>query len=683
MTSALLSRILRRLEPHLLLFILYFVVGRVGLSISAPPQHGLAASVWIPGAVALAALLLVGYRLWPAVFFGAFILYASAGAGIVVSLLLAVAQTIEPLFGAYVLTRMVGYIPSLSRLRDNLGLVCVALVVPVIPASIATVTLLASHYTALGDALSIWVIWWSGSATSLLALGPALIKYLSRPIFPRTSGQYAELFAALVVVCGTALFIFWIPNNQFVYSLFIPLTWVALRMGPRGISTALALASVIAISGTLLDRGPYGHGDMLALNIFLITMSSLFLIFTSIVEERKEGQNELARHVDELEQALSKISSEDEAKKNFLAILAHELRNPLAAMLSSVELLRLQSADSEETPVLVRTIGDHVHAMRSMLDDVLDISRISRNKLSLHKEVIAVEAIVNRSVKSTEALFRQRQHRLSVRVPDGPLFVEADPIRTEQIMVNLLNNAAKYTNPGGTVALHVMQDKHFVVMSVKDNGIGISKAMQKRIFEPFFQVRRGKLATEGLGVGLPLVRNLVEMHGGTIEVKSEGEGKGSEFIVRLPLTRMRQKQVSIQPSPSPGRKLRFVRNTRTILVVDDNEAAAKSLSRLLELRGHTVSTVFTGNRAVEEARKEKPDIIVLDIGLPDIDGYEVVRQLTEDSAFPSSIIALTGYGQAEDKERALSAGFHYHLTKPVGLKELERAFKKVEKVAAE
>ncbi|HVY72991.1 MAG TPA: ATP-binding protein [Candidatus Paceibacterota bacterium] len=664
------------MEPYALLFILYFIVGRIGLSISA--FHGVAAYVWLSSAVALCALILQGYRLWPAILCASFALFASSGLGLGISLLLAAAHTLESLACTYALLHIIGFRNDLKRQRDNIGIAAVGCIGPSIGATLGALALLFTGAMQLPDIIPLWVAWWSGSAMAIIALLPFLLKWLSSPRFVRSPGQYTELALALGAVFVTSLLVFWTNNTQ-AYYLGIPLTWIALRAGPRGMSSALAIASVVAIFGTLLGAGPYGDGAVLGLNIFFITTGSLFLIFTSIVEERKGVENELAQHVEELEQALSKISSEDEAKRNFLAILAHELRNPLAAILSSVELLRLHQPSPNDAPILVRTIGEHVNAMRSMLDDVLDISRISRNKLVLRREVVALTPILERSAHSAEAIVRTRHHRLVILKPAREIYIDADPIRIEQILVNLLNNAAKYTNPGGTIEVRLTEEKNMAALHVKDNGIGISKSMQKRIFEPFFQVRRGKLATEGLGVGLPLTRQLVEMHNGSVEVGSAGEGKGSEFIVRLPLVRDPIKTPTTQPIEK-NRKLRFVKNTRSILVVDDNEAAAQALTRLLELRGHNVRTVYNGTRAVDEARKDPPDIIVLDIGLPDIDGYEVVRQVLEDPQFPSAIVALTGYGQAEDKERALNAGFHYHLTKPVGLKELEKAFKKVEYV---
>lgn len=672
----------KRVEPALILFILYFVVGRVGLSIH--PVNTFATFIWPASALALAAVMLFGYRLWPAILLGALAVNASLDANLLVAAAIGFGNMLEAVAGAYVLKHIINFDTDLTRVRDNVGIIATAFFVPVLSATIGVSSLWLGGTLAAGEILPSWGAWWSGDALSILILAPFLLKWLSRPTFQRSTGQYAELFFSISVVALTAFFIFWTHGVQSVYYLFIPLTWVALRTGPRGTTLAIVVATSIAIAGTLLGNGPYAGPELFPLEIFIGTLGSLFLIFTATVEERKNGQKELSHHVEELEQALSKISSEDEAKKNFLAILAHELRNPLAAMLSSIELLRLQKPADEETPGLVRTIGEHVHAMRSMLDDVLDISRISRNKLVLRKEIVSLDSILDHSVESTQAIVRDRHHKLSITKPSTPLFVEVDPIRIEQIVVNVLNNAAKYTNPGGQLEIRTTTEHGMAVMRFKDNGVGISKSMQKRIFEPFFQVRRGKLATEGLGVGLPLTKQLVEMHGGTIEVKSDGEGKGSEFIVRLPLvSERRYKAAKVAPASPSSKKLRFVKNKRSILVVDDNEAAANALSRLLELRGHEVKVAYTGLGGIDAARTYHPDLLILDIGLPDIDGYEVVRRLKQDPELHAAIIALTGYGQAEDKERALAAGFHYHLTKPVGLKELERAFKKVAHVYEE
>lgn len=676
MNRATLTSLFVRFEPHLLLLVVYFIVGTVGLAIE--PVGTFASFVWPASAVGFAAVMLWGYRLWPSIFIGAFLVNVAAGAHPLAALFIGAGNSLEALAGAYFLTYYIGFDTALLRLRDNVGIIVVALFAPIISATIGVTSIWASGALLGTTVPASWSAWWAGDALSILILSPLLIKWSSHPRFTRTTGQYVELVALTLLVCVTALFVFWTPQSAYTYYLFIPLTWVALRTGPRGMSLAIVVATIVAVFCTLMGRGPYADSSLFQLSIFVGAMGAMFLVFTAIVEERKNAQRELAKHVSELENTLDKISSEDEAKKNFLAMLAHELRNPLAAILSSTELLRMQQQEHSEGDTLVRTIGDHVTTMRGMLDDVLDISRISRNKLGLHKEIVPVEDLLDRSVESVKALLYTRGHRLNVQKPPEPLYIEADPMRVEQILVNLLTNASKYTNPGGTIELTARADKQVLVLRLKDNGIGISRAMQKRIFEPFFQVRRGKLPTEGLGVGLPLTRQLVELHSGTIDVKSEGEGRGSEFTVRLPLARGHVQKTTKKQSAigASGRKVREVKNKRSILVVDDNEAAAHALQRLLELRGHEVHTAYSGLAALDVARDVQPDILVLDIGLPDIDGYEVVRRLKQDGMVHAALIALTGYGQTEDKEKAHEAGFHYHLTKPVGLAELEKAFKK-------
>ncbi len=669
-----------RYAPYVILFGIYYVAGRLGLAVHS--VNTFATLVWPPTAIALSALLLRGYYLWPAITLGAFAVNLSVGANVFTAAGIAFGNTLEAVAGAYILNQYVDFRPTLGRLRDNIGLIATALCVPVISATIGVSSVWLGNQITHEGVIPSWVAWWGGDALSILVLAPFLVKWFSKPAFVRTTRQYTELAVSTAVVFAVALIVFCTPGNQFAYYLFIPLTWVAFRSGPRGVSLALLLISGVAITGTLFGLGPYAHLGLLSLGIYIATISILFLIFTSIMEERKDAVKRLDQHVQELETALRKISSEDEAKKNFLAILAHELRNPLAAMLSSVEVLQLAGTTAAQSSKLLQTIYEHVHTMRIMLDDVLDMARVSRNKLVLKKESVPLDTVIDRSIESVRPLIQNRRHTLIITRSSTPLYVEGDPIRLEQIFVNIFNNAAKYTNQYGRIQIAIQREGTMARISVSDNGIGIPKTMQKKIFEPFFQVKRGQLATEGLGVGLPLTHQLVEMHGGTIEAKSDGEGTGAEFIVHLPLAAeeyvpsLTQRPPGLSPTLQK-RRTRPVKHAHTILVVDDNEAAAQSLAKLLGLRGHTVSIAYTGLDAVDKARAQRPDIVVLDIGLPDIDGYEVARTLRSDASFPSAIIALTGYGQEDDKARAYEAGFHHHLTKPVGLKELEKAFKKV------
>lgn len=667
---------LKRFGPEAGLFLAYVIAGRIGLSFH--PIDGFAPVVWPAAGIALAVLVLYGYRLWPAVFLAAFAVYLSVGAGFLVSFGIALGETLQCLAGAYFLQRYVDFNPAIARLRDNVALVAVAVVAPLISSALGVASLWSGGDITAGEVGTAFSVWWVGSIFGILILAPLLFKWLSRPLFQRTPLQYLELGIVVVLTFVTSIFIFWMPQGpvNLDYYIFIPLTWAALRTGPRGIALAIFVAASVAISSTFDGHSLYLYQGLLYLQIYIGTLSGLFLIFTAIVEDRKQAQVLLKQHVGELEHSLHKVSSEDEAKKDFLAILAHELRNPLATILSSVELLRLQEVHAPDTTQLLQTIDEHVKSMTVMLDDLLDVSRISRNKLTLRKEMLSLDSLMDRSVRAAQTFIRNRGHTLSVVKPEHELYLEADPIRIEQILVNLLNNAAKYTEPNGSIQLSARKEGDLAVIRVRDSGIGIPKNMLKRIFEPFFQVQRGRLSTDGLGIGLPLTHQLVEMHGGSIEATSDGAGRGSEFVVRLPLPAHMPPPAAI-PKLRAGRAPRHVKDARSILVVDDNEVAAQALGRLLELRGHTIDIAYNGLEAVDKARQSRPHIIILDIGLPDIDGYEVARRLQEEKNFPSVLIALTGYGQPQDKERALSMGFRLYLTKPVGLKEIEAAFRKV------
>lgn len=672
------SNYLKRFGPGAGLFLIYFMVGRIGLGIQ--PVDTFVPLFWPGAGIALAALVLYGYRLWPAIMLGAFAVFFSAGAGFLVSLGVAVGSTLQSLAGAYFLKRYIDFNSTLLRIHDTLGLIAVALITPVIGSAVGVASLWIGGYLPAADALAAWGTWWVGGSFGILILAPFLFKWLSGSHFRRTPLQYAELCAVVVAAFYTAVFIFWLPQGVFEldYYLFVPLTWAALRTGPRGTTLALFAAASVAIVSAISGHSSYaGPQGLSYLQIYIGTLSTLFLIFTVTVEERKRAQMRMSTHVDELEHSLHKVSAEDEAKKDFLAILAHELRNPLSAILSSVELLRLQEVHAPDTAELLQTIDEHVKAMTTMLEDLLDVSRISRHKLTLRKEMLSLDSLVDRSVRTAQAFIRSRGHTLSVIKPEHELFLEADPIRLEQILVNLLNNAAKYTDRNGSIELLTRREGASAVIRISDSGIGIPKNMLNQIFKPFFQVERGKLATEGLGVGLPLARQLVEMHQGTIEATSQGKSTGSQFTVRLPLPAHAQPPAIKKPAARGGHALRQVKNTHTILVVDDNEVAAKSLGRLLELRGHEVNIAYNGSEAVEKAKQLHPQIIILDIGLPDIDGYEVAHIVRGEKNYSPTLIALTGYGQPEDKERAREAGFHLHLTKPASLKEIEAAFRKV------
>jgi PAS domain S-box-containing protein len=374
------------------------------------------------------------------------------------------------------------------------------------------------------------------------------------------------------------------------------------------------------------------------------------------------------RDVSEQRQAQEALKEADRRKDEFLAMLGHELRNPLAPIRSAVEVLRLAGAGEADGRHALDVIGRQARHMARLVDDLLDVSRISRGKVRLEKRRAALAAVLGSAVEAARPHIDARRHELTVSLPPEPVWLEADAVRLAQVFANLLNNATKYTEEGGRIRLAAACDGGAVVVRVCDSGIGITPAMLPHVFELFAQAERALGRSEGgLGVGLALVRQLVEMHGGSVEAHSEGAGKGSEFVVRLPVLRVPAGEENGRAAPRDG----ATGPPRRVLVVDDNRDAAATLARFLALSGHDVRTAHDGKAALAAARTFRPEVVLLDISLPGMDGYQVARQLRErDGDGRALLAALTGYGQEEDRRRSHEAGFDAHLVKPADPDEL-------------
>ena len=382
------------------------------------------------------------------------------------------------------------------------------------------------------------------------------------------------------------------------------------------------------------------------------------------ISERKHLERELKRRADEL-------AERDRRKDEFLAMLAHELRNPLAPVRNALQVLGLEQSPDPVTAEMGSILVRQVHNLVRLVDDLLDVSRITQGKVELRKQPVELGVLAAGTVESQRPLLEQRRHRLELSLPSGPVWVEADPARLEQVLSNLLNNAAKYTPEGGHIRVALERSAGppgEAVLRVRDNGIGIAADMQTAIFDIFQQADRvpGRVS-EGLGLGLTLVRNLMELHGGTVEAHSAGPGQGSEFIVRLPLRSGGDEVGSEGTREGDARPAAAARKGLRVLVVEDNVDGARSLGLLLRLDGHEVRAVHDGPAALVEAAAFRPEVVLLDIGLPrGMDGYEVARRLRQlpgnESAF---LVALTGFGQEEDRQRSSAAGFDAHLVKPV------------------
>ncbi len=355
------------------------------------------------------------------------------------------------------------------------------------------------------------------------------------------------------------------------------------------------------------------------------------------------------------------LVEESRRKDEFLAMLAHELRNPLASILSAVQVLGLNVSPHDRE--LAREI---IGRQTKQLANLLDVSRITHGLIQVRKEWIDGVAVLNRTIEATRPLFAQHGHHVDVTIAQPTLPLEADPVRFEQILVNLLANAARYTPRAGRIVVEAREDQGWVVIDIRDNGRGIEPAVLPTVFDLFAQGGRSLARSEGgLGIGLTIVKKLVELHGGSVSARSDGLGKGSTFTVRLPAA----KENPVAASVSRGQSNQVDKGEKNrILIVDDNKDLATSLARLLGLLGHDVEVVFDGRMVVEAARSYRPRVVLLDIGLPNLDGYQVARRLRQEGFADAMIIAVSGYGQEEDRRRSREAGMDYHLTKPVDIK---------------
>jgi signal transduction histidine kinase len=394
-----------------------------------------------------------------------------------------------------------------------------------------------------------------------------------------------------------------------------------------------------------------------------LRMASLVSAVRTAIAAR-ERQYQIRAHLEERERTERLLSDADRRKDEFIAVLAHELRNPLAPIRHAIDVIRLSGDD----PALVQSahgiIERQVSHITRLVDDLLEISRINQGKIDLRMERVELASILASAVETSRPAIDAGQHQLFIDIPRETLVVHADPVRLAQVFTNLLNNAARYMDDGGRICLQARRDGDQVLVLVSDRGFGIPTDMLQRIFEMFSQVDRGAGVTRGgLGIGLSLVRKLVVMHGGDVEARSEGSGKGSEFLVRLPLV-----------SGSSADELRSqdlpvgLGRSHRVLVADDNREAADSLGMLLRMLGAQVQVAYCGRDALALITGYEPDAVLLDLGMPDMDGYEVGRRIREDPRLRRvKLIAVTGWGRNGDRQRSRAIGFDHHLTKPVEL----------------
>jgi signal transduction histidine kinase/ActR/RegA family two-component response regulator len=383
-------------------------------------------------------------------------------------------------------------------------------------------------------------------------------------------------------------------------------------------------------------------------------------VVTDLTEHKQNVQLRVAQAA--LHESEARYRHADKQKDEFLAILAHELRNPLAPATNALHILQIKAPPIPELQWAREVIATQVQRMTRLIDDLMDVSRITSNKLTLRVERVELARIIEEALTNSRPFIDESQHELRVVLPKEPVLLNADLVRMAQVLSNLLINAAKYTNPGGTISLRAERQDGEAVITIKDSGIGIPPELLPKIFDMFMQVDRTMTRTHGgLGIGLTLVKRLVDMHGGSVEAWSEGKDKGSEFTIRVPALvdpRNRERDAIHADDSMP-------KGHRRILIVDDNELSANSLSILLGMAGNETRTAYDGAEAVATAETFRPDVVLLDLGLPLMDGYETCTRIRQQPwGKDILVVALTGWGQAEDRRRSTEAGFDRHIVKP-------------------
>lgn len=391
-------------------------------------------------------------------------------------------------------------------------------------------------------------------------------------------------------------------------------------------------------------------------------VTGVVLIFRDVTESRR---SELA------------LRDADRRKDEFLAMLAHELRNPLAPICSSLDILRNNAATDDTQQRAKEVMDRQVQLLVRLVDDLLDVSRIMRGKIELRPEIVDLKNIVGRAIEIAEPVILAQNHHLTVSLPDEPVKFNADPVRLAQVINNLLTNAAKYTEPGGQIWLTGERLGDQVSIHVRDTGIGIPQQMLPQVFLLFTQVDSSVNRSQGgLGIGLTLVKSLVELNGGVVEAHSDGLGKGSEFVIRLPIGNVQAQQApeTAVTSPTPDSAAKY-----RILVADDNTDAAETLTMLLRFSGHTVHVAHDGPTALEKAKLQTPDVVFLDVGMPRMDGLEVARRMRQMTETKDAVlVAVTGWGSDEDRRRTHEAGFNCHMVKPVTYEAINQVLEEIQ-----
>ena len=652
--------------------LIYFVVGKFGLMLAS--LHASASPVWPSTGIALAAILVLGYRVWPGIFIGAFLVNVTTAGDVATSLAIATGNTLEALAGAWLVIRFARGKNFCDRPQDVFQFALVAATSTIISPLFGVTSLAFAGFADWTHYGAIWLTWWLGDVTGDLVFAPLVVLWsvgLQQGWSKKEATEVGVLFLLLVLLSGV-VFAGWLEMSSRNYPItFIcgPIViWTAFRFRPLETATGIFILSAIAVWGTLHGFGPFVRETE---NQSLIALQLWIAVLTITAMALSAGMAERRRIEQELQQQKSVVETANRTKDHFLAMLSHELRTPLTPVISALDSLETEPTQTEDAKASLAMIRRNIELETQLIDDLLDFTRIARDKMQLRFASIDAHQAVSNVVEICRAEARSKRLQVHVNLRANQHHVTADSAKFQQIIWNLLKNAIKFTPEGGDITISSDNPSESVfTVSVHDTGIGLEPEVMQRIFDPFEQGNRSfEHRVGGLGLGLAISKSLAQAHGGTLTAQSDGSNRGSTFTLSMQALPQGEAVSVVSKAVTDA-----TRRALKILLVDDHHDTCAALEKLLARRGYLVAISHDVRSAMEAAARNEFDLLISDIALPDGTGMDLMIQLRAVANVPG--IAISGFGNNGDIERSLQAGFSEHLTKPIKLENLEAAIER-------
>jgi len=660
--------------PLIVVFaIIYLIAGKIGLHLAS--LHASASPVWPPAGIALAAMLLLGYRAWPAIFIGAFVVNLTTAGTVATSLAIATGNTLEAVAGAWLVNRFAGGRNVFDRPQGVFKFALAVAISAVLSPAFGVTSLALEGFADWTKYGAIWFTWWLGDVTGDLIFTPLVLLWGIRWKITWKEEEAIEVGVLLLSLTLLSAVVFggWLQISTKNYPIaFIcgPIViWTAFRFTQRETATGIFILSVIAVWGTVHGFGPFaGQSE----NQSLLTVQSWTAVLAITAMALSAGMAERRRIEEKLQQQKSIVQAANRTKDHFLAMLSHELRTPLTPVISALDSLEAEASQTQDTKASLAMIRRNIELETQLIDDLLDFTRIARDKMQLRFAPMDAHQAVSNVVEICRAEARSKKLNVHLNLRAKTHLVTADTAKFQQIIWNLLKNAIKFTPEGGDITISSDNPSETLfTVSVRDTGIGIEPEVMQRIFDPFEQGNRSfEHRFGGLGLGLAISKSLAQAHDGRLTAQSGGANCGSTFTLSMQtLPQDEAAGVAAEAVTSHS-----ARQALKILLVDDHQDTCAALEKLLARRGHLVAVSHDVRSAMETAARNKFDLLISDIALPDGTGMDLMMQLRAIANVPG--IAISGFGNDVDIGRSLQAGFSEHLIKPIKLDNLEAAIER-------